>query len=352
MRTSTTLGLKLTLRFASCALVACGSGTTTVGSSETQSSATSSTPSTTGLGTTSSSSTGTPIGAGATSSSSMTATGASTSSSASPSTGSGSTTSTGTPPSDAGENSDAGGNTAPPDSGSASGDGGTAGCPAGAIFCDGFEGSTTLDSNWTVVSTPGSTNTTTVVTTKAHTGTNSVHISFANGSSGYTFINETKGFPITTAIWGRVWLNVTTTPGAHEIYIQTSDGMSIGNNGIRALNTYNGPDIRTNIDPVGTSETNGISNPAVALPMGTWTCFEWTVGLTGTMGTVSLYMNATGTTTAALVPGTTATFPSTGNVAIPAMIEQQVGYERYGSGAAADIYIDDYAIGTTQLGCD
>jgi hypothetical protein len=209
-----------------------------------------------------------------------------------------------------------------------------------------------LDSNWTVLNTGGAANTATVVTTKAHTGTNSVHISFASGASGYTFISETKGFPITTASWGRVWLYVMTTPGAHEIYIQSSNGMSIGNNGIRELNTYNGPDVRTNIDPVGGGETNGISTPAVALPMGVWTCFEWTVSLAGTMGTTSLYMNATGTTTSALVPGTTATFPSTGNVSVTALTEQMIGYERYSGGAAGDVYIDDYAIGTTQLGCD
>ncbi|MGD0679189.1 MAG: hypothetical protein ABSC94_27640 [Polyangiaceae bacterium] len=185
-------------------------------------------------------------------------------------------------------------------------------------------------------------NTVTVVTDKAHSGTNSVHMSFVTGAAA-TFIHETKGFPITTSLWGRVWLYVMTTPGAHEIYIETSTGVMTSNNGVRELNTYNGPDMRTNVDPVGAGEANGIST--VALPQGVWTCFEWSVGLTGTMGSISLYMNGTE------VPGTALTFPSTGNVAIPSLVEQRVGYERYNSGPASDVWIDDYAIGTSQLGC-
>lgn len=225
---------------------------------------------------------------------------------------------------------------------SGSGDGGTPGCPAAAIFCDGFEGSTTLDSNWTV-DNGDPTNTVAVTTSKAHSGTNSVQITIGTGKSA-TFIDETKGFPITGTLWGRVWLYVMTNPGAHEIYIESSSGMMTGNNGVRELNTYNGPDMRTNVDPVGTGEANGIST--VALPQGTWTCFEWSVGLAGTMGSIALYMNGTE------VAGTPLTFPSTGDVAIPSLIEQRIGYERYAAGAAGDVWIDDYAIGTSQLGCD
>jgi hypothetical protein len=197
-----------------------------------------------------------------------------------------------------------------------------------------------LSANWKIDNSV-TTNVVEVVTNKAHTGSNSVHMSFGTASFA-TFIDETMGFP-NTGYWGRVWYFVMDSGGGgHQVYIEGSTGMNLMNNGVRPLNTQGG-NIAVNVDPGvgGKGESGGTS--AVKMPEGVWTCFEWQVTDTGGTGNVSLYMNGG----AMPVPGTTAT-----GVPIPALIEERIGYERYNAGTAGDIWIDDYAIGTARIGCD
>src|SRR5450432_1063296 len=115
-----------------------------------------------------------------------------------------------------------------------------AGCPAGATFCDDFEASATLGAAWTTDNTLGatvkvvSTYTTTPGPTMAHSGKNAVQISFTTGS-GYAMIVRKMGFPAPpspTGYWGRVWLYVETptTDASHDVYIEGSTGMNLGNN--------------------------------------------------------------------------------------------------------------------------
>jgi hypothetical protein len=209
------------------------------------------------------------------------------------------------------------------------------------VFCDGFESSAMLSADWKIDNSVA-TNVVEVVTNKAHTGNNSVHLNFGTASFA-TFIDETKGFP-NTGYWGRVWYFVMNgTEAGHQVYIEGSTGMNLTNNGVRPLNTQGAGLIAVNVDPGvgGNGETGGTST--VKMPQGVWTCFEWQVTDTAGKGNVSLYMNGG----AMPVPGTTAT-----GVPIPALIEERIGYERYGGGSAGDIWIDDYAIGTTRIGCD
>jgi len=39
-------------------------------------------------------------------------------------------------------------------------------------------------------------------------------------------------------------------------------------------------------------------------------------------------------------------------VAIQHLMKQRIGIQRYGSGTAGELWYDDYAVGTTQIGCD
>jgi hypothetical protein len=238
-----------------------------------------------------------------------------------------------------------------------SGEGGAAGCPATATFCDGFEGATVGagtnmmmlpgDSNWTV-DNGVTANVVEIVqasaTNQVHSGKNAVHLHFTT-ASGATFIDSKEGFPISGTFWGRVWMYMTTTTGdtGHDVYLEASDGMNLMNHGVRPLNTQ-GATMSSNIDPVNGGEGGG--NSGTALPRGMWTCFEWSIGLSGTNGSVALFMNGTA------VAKTATTFPSTGDVAIPSLIEMRVGFEHYNAiSAAADMWLDDYAVGTAQIGC-
>ena len=232
-------------------------------------------------------------------------------------------------------------------SGSASG--GAAGCPAGATFCDDFEASATLvGTTWTVDNTLGATVrivntfTTTPGPTMAHSGKNAVQISFAGGT-GYAMIVDKMGFPDPPAAmgyWGRVWLFIQTPAGdnGHDVYIEGSTGMNLPNNGVRPLNTQGG-DMSINIDPVGTGEAS--ANTTMPIPRGAWTCFEWQISVTGGTGNVVLYAGGSATPTASLNARP-----------IGALIEQRVGYERYNAGTPGNLWLDDFAIGSTRLGCN
>ena len=103
----------------------------------------------------------------------------------------------------------------------AAGNGGANSCAG--VFCDGFEGGTKLAADWSVDNTVMA-NVVEVVSTKAHTGTNSVHMKFTS-SAGQTFIVEKKGFPAPmNSLWGRVWLYVMTpSDGGHDVYIESTD---------------------------------------------------------------------------------------------------------------------------------
>jgi hypothetical protein len=222
--------------------------------------------------------------------------------------------------------------------GGAGGAGGAGTCAG--VFCDGFERAT-LGANWTI-DPANTTNTVEIVNDQAHTGTSSVHLKITATGQTSTFIDEKIGFPWTTGYWGRVWILMSAplTTGGHTVYVEGSTGMMTQNNGVRPLNTSGG-NIETNVDP---PDSSGNSKPAVAFPK-VWTCFQWHIAAAAGKTNVNLYMGDTE------VPGTALSVNATGNAVVTALIEQRIGYERYGNGSAGDIWIDDYAIGATQLGC-
>jgi len=169
----------------------------------------------------------------------------------------------------------------------------------------------------------------------AHTGKNSVHMKITT-AGGATFIHETMGFPIATALWGRVWMYIMNDPtsNGHDVYIEGSTGMNITNNGVRPLNTQGGK-MSINVDPGLNGGEDGASS-TMTLPRGAWTCFEWQIT---TAGGVTLYMGGTQLATIA-------------KTKVPALIDMRVGYEHYAADkAAGDLWIDDYAVGTTRQNC-
>jgi len=222
---------------------------------------------------------------------------------------------------------------------SASGEGG-AGCPTAAVFCDGFESGTTLGSAWTIDNSVAA-NTVTIVSTKSHSGSNSVHLTFTP-PTGTTFIDEKMGVTAKGTVWGRVWMYPNTEtgngigPDPHVVYIEAEPAGFTGHSatGVRPLNTQSGQ-IAINVDPPDTGPSANM-----VLPRGAWHCFEWEISGIGGTGSVALYMDGT------LLATDTGT-------AIAAIGEMRIGYEHYNAGTTTgDLYLDDYAIGPTRLGCN
>jgi hypothetical protein len=152
------------------------------------------------------------------------------------------------------------------------------------------------------------------------------------------FIDTANGFPATNnSYWARVWLFMMTgLGGGHRVYIENTAGTGVSMTGVRALNTFNAGMINTNVTPPDNGGTAGMP-----MPQGAWTCFEWNVAAKGAMGDVHIYIGGTE------VAGTAAM-----GKPIPTMNKQRIGYESYAGGAAGELWIDDFAIGSTRIGCN
>jgi hypothetical protein len=200
-----------------------------------------------------------------------------------------------------------------------------------------------LGAAWTVDNTLGamvtvaSSFSTTPGPTMAHSGKNAVQISFTTGS-GYAMLVNKSGFPDPMGIWGRVWMYIETPTSdvSHDVYIEGSTGVMLNMYGIRPFNSQKG-NISINQSQMGLSESGPTSTTVV--PRGAWTCFEWNISASGPSGTLSLYLGG------AMMPLQSL------KSQIPTLVESRVGYERFAAGTAGDLWIDDFAVGTSRLGC-
>ncbi len=265
-----------------------------------------------GSGTTSG--TGTGSGSGTSNGSGTSSTGASVSGSAS------GATSTGATPEPDGGASDAAGD-AP-----ASGEAG-AGCDAtGYTLCDDFEGPAagSAGSPWTIDTAGGYTVET--ITGMGHSGSHCVHVT-AKGVSGHGYIVETKTFPATD-FWGRAYLLLQAAPSGHEVFL-AFDGNN--NEQVRVLNDLGGGKIATNRRSDDQSKQS-----SQAYPMGTWACYEWHETPTG----LHVYFQGKELTDA----------DETWTEATLSLL--RIGFERFDTGTGGDIYIDDVAVNSAQIGCN
>ena len=203
------------------------------------------------------------------------------------------------------------------------------GCAAaGYQLCDDFEGAAPGDaaSAWTFIKKGAYT--IAVDTTQAHSGTHSVHAT-ATAAAGYAYIQETKTFPATD-FWVRAYLRLVAPPGGHEVFAGADTNMDEGaGDQVRFLNSLGGG-IATNRragDRTVTSKT--------AIPMNSWDCYEWHETPDG----VHVFLNGQAVPDADWLG------------AQPVFVALVFGVERFGGGKAGDIWIDDVAVNSTQVGC-
>lgn len=301
------------------------SGSATSGSSETGLTA-SGTSGESGAGSGASSSTGSSAGSGTingdgtgSASGTSNSTGASGMSASTSGSASGATSTGGITEPDGGANDAAG--DAPP-----SGEAG-AGCGAsGYTLCDDFEGAPAggTGSPWTIDTEGGYTVET--ITGMAHSGSHYIHVT-AKGVSGHGYIVETKTFPATD-FWGRAYLLLQAAPSGHEVFL-AFDGNN--NEQVRVLNDLGGGKIATNRRSDDQSKQS-----SQAYPMGTWACYEWHETPTG----LHVYFQGKELTDA----------DETWTEATLTLL--RIGFERFDTGTGGDIYIDDVAVNSAQIGCN
>jgi hypothetical protein len=203
--------------------------------------------------------------------------------------------------------------------------GGSSDCKSFKL-CDDFEGDApgAANSPWKV--TQGSGYTVMVDTTQAHSGSKAVHIS-APTAAGSGVLRETKTFPA-TEYWGRAFMRFKTASGGHQMFVaEITQGDQF-----RFFNTLGSDKIQLN-------EQSGdkFFASATTVPMEKWFCFEWHV----TPTSASDYVDGKQLTDA---------MPTGWNIMNGQSL--QIGYQRFQAGpSAGEIWIDDVAINTAQIGC-
>jgi hypothetical protein len=213
--------------------------------------------------------------------------------------------------------------------------GGGGGCSATFKLCDDFEGAApgSATSAWMFQTNGGYK--IALDTTQAHSGTNSVHATKNIAGGGFAYMLETKTFPATD-YWVRVWMRFMAPGGGdHEVFAGSVDKTPFTQAGemMRPLNDMGGGTVAMNI-----RSTDAVADSGKMIPMGTWNCYEWHETATQ----VDLYLDSTKIATAmgGRWNGLGANFS--------AMV---LGVESYGPGKPADVWIDDVAVDTTQVGC-
>ena len=202
--------------------------------------------------------------------------------------------------------------------------GGSSGSGCGsAQICDDFETGSINTSTWKVQQGNGFT--ATVGTDQAHSGTHSLHI-VAPNTSNSAFITETKTFPAAD-FWGRAWMRFSGPNGGHQMYIY----VNFPGDQLRLLNRLGSDSIQVNFQ-----KSDQFYSSKTTVPQTTWFCYEWHV----TTSATTIYKDGTQLTDIK-APGIT------GGTSL------SLGFQRFATAtAAADLWIDDVAVGPSQIGCN
>jgi hypothetical protein len=213
--------------------------------------------------------------------------------------------------------------------GSAGPAGGASGSCNGAALCDSFERAT-IGPGWVADNSVPAT-VIEVVTNKAHSGTNSVHISFGTVVT-QSYISESLTFPaMGGAFWGRAWIFSMVPLAGHQIYVEARVAAGSDRTGVRPVNTQ-GMTLALNLE-----SSDAGTNSTMQMMMGSWVCYEWQITGIGAAGTFSSWANGT--------------LLGKQNGAIPNLMRQRIGFQRYAAGPAGEMWIDDVAIGANRIGC-
>jgi hypothetical protein len=247
-----------------------------------------------------------------------------------------------------------------PDSGTTT----DAGCPG--FFCDGFERDTVgaaLGTPWTTELQP-STSTATIDNTRAHSGSQSLKLTVSAGSDVWAFavLSGAPFFPTSgNVLFGRMWIWITDIqigPGGSYMHVDNIEGSGILSGGSNSGQTG---DLRYGIQvypyPSATNWTQTLlgnyadpthDNPyapndisAGATPVGTWSCYEWRFAGPGVQ--MNFWLNGQD------LPGMDVNDASLGTVTLDTL---RIGWRNWQASSEGNtVWIDDFAVGTSRLGC-
>jgi Cip1-like, core domain/Cellulose binding domain len=229
-------------------------------------------------------------------------------------------------------------------------------CPAGAVFCDGFENQATAvpSGRWSSTAPNCSgTGAAAIDSSVAHTGAKSVKITGAAGYCNHAFADDVTDMPSAAPDWYvRFWIMHTTPlPSGHVTFLAMNDSAN-GNTDLR-LGGQNGALVwnRQSDDATLPDQSPAGVAASVVLPVGAWECVEFEIN--GSNGQISTWFNG------ASVPGLTEDGVATPDVDDqwlsspgwrPRLTDLKLGWESYSAGSDT-LWFDDVALATTRIGC-
>jgi hypothetical protein len=204
------------------------------------------------------------------------------------------------------------------------------------FICDSFEGGA-IDPKWDLQNNAG---TAMLDTTRAHTGTQSVHLATTaitmSTSSPYALLHTEYGLPFTGQIYTRVWVYLQSpqpdNPLNEIIDFSTLAGLGISTgarNGFFVNNDY--------------TSMEYMQSTTATVPFDTWVCLEFDMP-SGTSGSTHVSINGSGVDDLTL--SKTSTQPAPQQVFIGTEWAATVT-----SQPQADLWIDDVILSTSPTNC-
>lgn len=233
-----------------------------------------------------------------------------------------------------------------------------AGCPG--FFCDDFE-------KYSVGSVPGSpwtktTNggTVAVDAAKAASGGKSVHLTVTGGTSNDSYrravlvLENAPFFPVNgNDFFGRVRIWINNIPAGNTVHYSFIAGSgysaAAGGDTLVKYGAMNYKKFLANYWETPTS-ADCWQNSATAMPEGRWACLEWQYD--GPNDTARLWLDG--------VSLTDMTVAGTGDGCVsrpnqpwhfPNFTRLEVGWQNYQLWTGQELWMDDFALGTSRLGC-
>jgi hypothetical protein len=232
--------------------------------------------------------------------------------------------------------------------------GGSGNCN-GALFCDDFESYSAMPgAPWTIKKNAQGT---VVIDGAQHkSGTKAVKFSLS-GAAAYqqAYIGVESPFPIAgNAFYGRMMIYIAAAPndGVHWTMIQ-GEGPEAAHSIERAQVRYGGQQMErlmANYDSSG-PKSDCWKHSQTKMPEGQWACMEWYFD--GATNTQKFWLDETA------IEDLTVTGQGEGCVSdetggkwyFPSFQRLYVGWESYQTDDPREVWIDDVAIGTSQIGC-
>jgi hypothetical protein len=234
----------------------------------------------------------------------------------------------------------------------------TTGVCTGAIACDDFEGNAAggPPAMWTVDIRPAGTGTLQVDTTRAYSGTKSVHITLvANRDHINSFITRPLSALPNNTLYGRLMMWVTATP-ARDVHWDNirAQGFFPGTMTDGQYNYGGGP-----VPGVGnlfanywTPSADCWKNSQTKLPLAKWNCIEWLYD--GTKNEMHYWLNGEEIVELAVPQKGDGCIQGAGanNWRAPPFTKLSLGwYNAQPSPIPIDMWMDDVGVDTKRIGC-